>query len=277
MEEQRSYWGVIPGEVFHDKELTAAAKLLYLVLSSMAHRNGYCWPSNETLAAEMELSKRRVQQMLGQLQARGYIRVSIQRAEGTNEVERRYIYCGLFMNRETPPPSGDDTPDPPAESRTPSDENSPDPHEENFPSSCKISHDPREISRTCIIGGKDIPGNIPPLPPTGGKRDRRKKDKSTPAWNPERFEAFWEYYRTHARGEDRQGAVRAWDKLQPDDALIDTMARALRAQVRSESWRDGIGVPYAKTWLNNARWKDTPKPPHDPEPPEEEGRQYGWH
>ena len=43
MEEQKSYWGVIPGEVFHDQELTAAAKLLYLVLSTMAHRNGYCW------------------------------------------------------------------------------------------------------------------------------------------------------------------------------------------------------------------------------------------
>ena len=118
--------------------------------------------------------------------------------------------------------------------------------------------------------------NIPPLPPTGGKRTGRKKDKSIPSWNPERFEAFWEYYRTHARGEDRQGAVKAWDKLQPDDELIDTMARALRDQVRSETWREGIGIPYAKTWLNNARWKDTPRPPHGPEPPEEEGRRYGW-
>lgn len=276
MEEQRSYWGVIPGEVFHDQELTAAAKLLYLVLSSMAHRDGYCWPSNETLAAEMALSKRRVQQMLGQLQARGYIRVSVQRAEGTNEVERRYIYCGLFMDREAPLPSGEDTPDPPAESSTHSDENSPDPHEENFIPSCKISHDPHEISHTCIIGRKDISENIPPLPPTGGKRDRRKKDKSTPAWNPERFEAFWEYYRTHARGEDRQGAVKAWDELQPDDTLIDTMARALQVQVRSEAWQEGIGIPYAKRWLKNARWTDTPKPPRDPEPPEEEGERFGW-
>lgn len=262
MEEQRSYWGVIPGEVFHDKELTAGAKLLYLVLSSMAHKDGYCWPSNETLAAEMDLSKRRVQELLSKLQERGYVRVAVQRAEGTNEVERRYIYCGLFMNRETPPPSGEAAPAPPAESRTPS---------------CENSHDPPAKSRTCIIGRKDILENIPPLPPKGGKRTGRKKDKSMPSWNPERFEAFWEYYRTHARGEDRQGAAKAWDKLQPDDALIDTMALALRAQVRSESWREGIGIPYAKTWLNNARWKDTPKAPRDPEPPEEEGRQYGWH
>lgn len=260
-EEQRGYWGVIPGEVFHDKELTAAAKLLYLVLSSMAHKNGYCWPSNETLAAEMDLSKRRVRELVAKLQERGYIRVSVQRVEGTREVERRYIYCGLFLDREAPLPSGEDLPDPPAESRHPSGENSPNPPAESRPS---------------LIGRKDIPENIPPLPPKGGRRAGRKKDKSVPAWNPERFEAFWEYYRTHARGEDRQGAVKAWDKLQPDDELIDTMARALRDQVRSETWREGIGIPYAKTWLNNARWKDTPRPPREPEPPEEEGRRYGW-
>lgn len=244
MEELKSYWGVIPGEVFHDKELPAAAKLLYLALSSMAHRNGYCWPSNETLAAEMDLSKRRVRELLSMLQEKGYIRVVIQRAEGNNEVERRYIYCGLFLDRETPPPSGEELPDPPAESRPPSGEELP---------------DPPAKSRSCLIGRKDIPENIPPLPPKGGSRGGRRKDKSVPAWNPERFEAFWEYYRAHARGEDRQGAARAWDKLQPDDALIDTMARALQVQVQSELWRQGKGIPYAKTWLNNARWTDTPK------------------
>ena len=244
-EEQRGYWGVIPGEVMHDEELPHAGKLRYLVLSSMAHKNGYCWPSNETLAAELDLSKRRVQQMLVQLQEKGYIRVSVQRAEGTNEVERRYIYCGLFVGKEPPPPSGENPPDPPAK------------------------------SRSCIIGRKDISENIPPLPPTGGKCGGRKKDKSVPSWNPERFEAFWEYYRTHARGEDRQGAVQAWDKLQPDDALIAVMGRALQAQVASKSWREGIGIPYAKRWLSNQRWKDSL--PRDPEAPEEEGRQYGWH
>ena len=260
MEEMKSYWGVIPGEVFHDKELTAAAKLLYLVLSTMAHRDGYCWPSNETLAAEMGLSKRRVRELLSTLQDRGYIRMAVQRA-GTNEVERRYIYCGMFVNRETPLPSGEDSPDPPANSRHPSGENSP---------------DPPANSRSCLIGRKDIPENIPPLPPKGGSRGGRKKDKSVPAWNPERFEAFWDYYRTHARGENRQGAVRAWDKLQPDDALIDTMARALQEQVRSELWRQGKGIPFASTWLNNARWTDTPKAPAgEPDKPQDPAREPG--
>ena len=259
-EEQRGYWGVIPGEVMHDKELPHAGKLLYLVLSSMAHKNGYCWPSNETLAAELNLSKRRVRELLAMLQERGYIRVHVRRTEETSEVERRFIYCGRFPDRETAPPSGEDLPDPPAEDCLPSGE---------------ISPDPPAKSRTCIIGRKDLPEHIPPLPPTGGKRDGRKRDKSVPSWKPERFEAFWEYYRTHARGEDRQGAVQEWDKLQPDDALIDTMARALQAQVRSESWRDGVGIPYAKRWLKHARWTDTPKAARDPDKPDGPAREPG--
>ena len=275
MEEQKSYWGVIPGEVFHDKELTAAAKLLYLVLSTMAHRDGYCWPSNETLAAELDLSKRRVRELLSALQERGYIRVAVQRADGTHEVERRYIYCGLFVGKEPPPPSGEDLPDPPAESRPTSGEDLPDPPAESRPTSGENSPDPPAESRSCIIGRKDISENIPPLPPTGGKRSGRKKDKSVPSWNPERFEAFWEYYRTHARGEDRQGAVQAWDKLQPDDALIAVMGRALQAQVASKSWREGIGIPYAKRWLNNARWMDTPKAAREPDKPDEPAREPG--
>ncbi len=261
MSEQRSYWGVVPGEVLHDRELTAAAKLLYLVLSSMAGRDGYCWPSNETLAAEMDLSKRRVRELLSQLQERGYIQVEVRRAEGTNEVEARFIYCGLFVGGKAPSPSGEESPDPPAE---------------NCPPSGEISPDPPAKSRTCLIGRKYKLENIPPLPPKGeGQRAGRKRDKSVPAWKPERFEAFWDYYRTHARGEDRQGAAKAWDKLKPDDDLIAAMGRALQAQLQSEEWRRGVGIPYAKTWLNNRRWEDAPKAPPGPDP-EEEGECFGW-
>ena len=101
----------------------------------------------------------------------------------------------------------------------------------------------------------------PPIPPEGAVRvGRQKADKSIPKWKPERFEAFWTFYRTHVRGEDRIGAVKAWDKLKPDDTLIDTMARALRNQIQSEDWQRGVGIPYAARWLNHARWTDMTKP-----------------
>lgn len=95
-EQFRSYWAVLPGEVAHDTELTIAAKYLYVILSSMAHKNGFCWPENETLAEEMQLSRRRVVELLGMLRDSGYIRIEFRR-EGKEE--RRYIYCGMFPER----------------------------------------------------------------------------------------------------------------------------------------------------------------------------------
>lgn len=97
--------------------------------------------------------------------------------------------------------------------------------------------------------------NTPPYsPPKGdGAEPRKQRSKTTPTWKPERFEGFWAYY---PRGENRMGAVRAWDKLKPDDALIETIGRALQVLKASPAWRDGVGIPYASTFLNGRRWED---------------------
>lgn len=108
---------------------------------------------------------------------------------------------------------------------------------------------------------KEILTKKPPIAPQGGRRKGSRKDKSIPEWKPERFEAFWAFYRENVRGEDRQGAVRSWDKLKPDDDLIAVMGRTLKLQIASEDWQRGVGIPYAKTWLNNKRWMDKLKPP----------------
>lgn len=105
---------------------------------------------------------------------------------------------------------------------------------------------------------------IPPKAPRGGRR--RKEPKQAPDWKPERFARFWDFYSHHARGENKQAAIRAWDKLRPDDELIETMGLALKAQIASEAWRQGIGIPYASTWLNNSRWEDVPKAAASAEP-----------
>lgn len=96
--------------------------------------------------------------------------------------------------------------------------------------------------------------NPPYSPPKGdGAEPRKRRSKTTPTWKPERFEGFWAYY---PRGENRMGAVRAWDKLKPDDALIETIGRALKVLKASPAWRDGVGIPYASTFLNGRRWED---------------------
>ena len=101
---------------------------------------------------------------------------------------------------------------------------------------------------------KDL-NNPPYSPPKGddAEEPRKRRSKTTPEWKPERFEGFWAYY---PRGENRMGAVRAWDKLKPDDELIETIGRALQVLKATPAWRDGVGIPYASTFLNGRRWED---------------------
>lgn len=125
------------------------------------------------------------------------------------------------------------------------------------------SENPTQLNKD--ISNKDLIN--PHSPPKGDKLQRKKRQrrsKSVPAWKPERFEAFWDYY---PRGEDRMGAVEEWDKLQPDDTLIDRMARALARQKASEEWQRGIGIPYACRWLRKRRWEDVPAQPQAQTPP----------
>ena len=60
----------------------------------------------------------------------------------------------------------------------------------------------------------------------------------------------------------------AWNKIRPDRSTIEQMATALRRQKSSEQWKDGIGIPYASTWLNGRMWEEefvepTPVPEQD--------------
>ena len=111
-----------------------------------------------------------------------------------------------------------------------------------------------------------------PLPPEGdGERlSEKPKANGRPQWKPERFNAFWDFYRANSNGRpvgNRQTAARAWDKLKADDNAISLMGAALMKQVNGEMWRRGVGVPYASTWLNQRRWEDdSPDAPDNPTP-----------
>lgn len=93
------------------------------------------------------------------------------------------------------------------------------------------------------------------------KRKRRRSNKAVPDYKPELFERFWAAY---PRGEDKQGAIAAWDELKPDDATLQAMSRALVRQKASEEWQRGIGIPYAVRWLRRRRWEDEIKAPAPP-------------
>ena len=105
-------------------------------------------------------------------------------------------------------------------------------------------------------GGGDVSNSDTP------PKRKRRATKNAPDYRPDTFARFWAAY---PRGEDKQGAIAAWDELKPDDATLQAMSRALVRQKASEEWQRGIGIPYAVRWLRRRRWEDEIKAPAPPE------------
>ena len=171
-----------------------------------------------------------IQRLLSALRDAGFIRVEIIRDSHTNVVEERRIYAGLQVG-VTPPLKN--------EGRSPQKKGDP-PLKNDFP----IKEEQSNMNNT-------------PLPPKGGQGARRKKraPRAAPDWKPERFNGLWQYYPRQGR-KNKQDAMNAWDDLKPDDALINTIARALQRLKATDNWQRGIGIPYVATFLRGARWED---------------------
>lgn len=69
------------------------------------------------------------------------------------------------------------------------------------------------------------------------------------------FEAFWEAY---PRKVAKPMAMKAFQRHQVDDTLLQAMLSAIARQARSPDWLKEAGrfIPYPATWLNNRRWED---------------------
>ena len=95
---------------------------------------------------------------------------------------------------------------------------------------------------------------IPPIAPQGAGADY--VPKKAPAWKPERFARFWNFYPLH---KSKQAAIRAWDRLKPSDELLAVIGRALERQIAEKTERGEEWKLHASTYLNNARWTDEPE------------------
>lgn len=226
--EKPGFFAWLPPAVRYDRELPSTAKLLFAEISAMTHLYGYCFASNEHFIDLFEISERTLQGHLKVLESRGYIRIE----NGNGGAGRRRIYVNFNLPVQNPA------------------ENCGVPRK-------KLRGDPAEnCGENNIVNNKH---NNPPKTPQGEKRARKKNEpKDAPDWKPERFRGFWDYYPRHT---SKQAAIKAWDALRPADELIDRIAEALRRQKATDEWSRGIGIPYASTYLNQARWEDEVESP----------------
>lgn len=240
--EKRPYT-IVCNDLIMDSRLRLQTRAVLILMLSRPPDWDY---SIRGMAAIAGITKDTMSKMFHELESAGYVKRKKQLREGGR------FATGGYIVSDTPELLKDDEmqePPCPKIQDTVEEAESPCPNSSYTVSSYTKNYD--ELNNKQVSKEQDIP----PKPPKGSTR---RKNKSRPDWKPERFEGFWHLY---PRGENKQGAIRAWDKLEPSDELIATMGKALLRQLQSPAWKDGIGIPYASTWLNNARWTDTDKQP----------------
>lgn len=218
-----SYWAVLPASVRYDPELPPNAKLLYAEISALCDEMGYCFANNEYFAGNFELNAKSIQRLLKALADRGYIIVDVVRDAETHAVLERKIFAGINPAGRLAPPSPQNCGDP--------------------------------SPQNCGVEQYNNINNNPPTPQRGKGARRHKEPREAPDWKPDRFDGFWKFYPPQGR-KNKQDAMDAWDKLRPDDELINRIARALVKLKATEEWQRGVGIPYVGTFLRNARWTD---------------------
>jgi len=79
---------------------------------------------------------------------------------------------------------------------------------------------------------------------------------------PEAFATFWNCY---PRKVAKPVALKAWMKINPDEAIQKAIIYGLSRAKLSEQWqRDGGQyIPHPATWLNQRRWEDQQPEPMD--------------
>ena len=233
--EKGGQFAIIWVDLLYEDAVPASGKILFGEIYRLSNADGWCDASNKEFMDLLGCSESTVRNLLRALEDVGQIRIETTPRRGESGGTERRIFCG----RKLAPPDVERVP---AENC-------------GYPGGTRknLRGVPAEICGSNKVLNNNKINN--PHTPKGGVCGKRKI-KSTPAWMPEAFETFWNLYRTKGRAEDRVGAVREWDRLKPDEALIQTMTRALEAQSKGETWRRGIGIPYACRWIKNQRWED---------------------
>jgi hypothetical protein len=234
--QRKGGYTVLPNEVLRDPALNLQTKGLFCMMLSFPESWDF---SVAGLAAVAGCGRDKIRRALEDLEEVGYLIREQGHAENGKFSGNVYV----LQDWKEPPLPGFPATGKPATGK-PSPEN------------------PTEINKDLI--------NNPLKSPVGGRR--RREWKEAPDWKPERFENFWRFYPAKGR-KDKQKAIRAWDKLKPDDELLAEIAAALKKLMATEEWQREIGIPYVSTFLNGQRWHDADALST---PAKERGEAFGW-
>lgn len=255
----------IKNDLIWDSRLRLQTRFALIAMLSLPEDWDY---SIRGMAAKLEVSKDTMARMVKELEEAGYLKRKTQEHAASGQFGRaRYILTDVPNDFGEDEADGMESPEDEPDGRDqPEGENGAPCPDLPYTASPDTKNSPQQNNK------EQTNKQDPPIVPQGGQGGKKKRaPKSVPQWKPERFEKFWAYYPRH---EDRVSAVREWDRLRPDDGLIDAIARALLWQTRTEDWP----APYACRYLRNQRWLDEPPKPKGQAPRAPTAPSLrGWH
>lgn len=222
-------WAILPAMVRYDPKLPPNAKLIYAEIAAKINEDGYCFAHNNYFAERFNLKVDTVSSLIKRLSDAEYITVDLSPQRGNYDKRRIYLtgkpydFTGKISEGGIGFKSG----------------------------TGKISEGVSDLN-PIPLENNNLKLNPPIAPQQGGAPPPKKRKKVLEDWEPEIFEKFWKAY---PRGEGKQAAKRAWNKLRPDAELRHKMAQALKKQLDTPDWNGGI-FPHASTWINGRRWED---------------------
>lgn len=204
------------------------AKLVLIAAANYADEDGICWPSQQRLADDTEMTPRTVRAALADLEAAGILsRDERRRPDGgrTSDVIKLHISAAC-----------DDTP------------------RKNIP------HPPEKYSGAPRKSDPHPPEKFSGQEPSMNHQKNHTAARQPVAANDERFEEFWEAY--PSRGQSQNPKKPARDKFAKavkagaDPQVIIAAAHRYTAAAKKDGIFGTGKVAQAQTWLNQERWDD---------------------
>ncbi len=231
----------IPKALIQDDRLRLQTRMVLIMMLS-------CRPdwdfSIRGMAKIAGVTKDTMSKMMAELEVAGYVKRKPQARESAGQFAKAgYLVSGkpIFLNEPEEKPCHEDQDT--AEDATlpcPDPSYTDDPYTINSP----------QINNKQVIN-KQI-NKTPTLLGQGGGRQGRSQAK----YLPELFNEFWD--KEYPRHDNRIAAIRAWDKLRPDQDTYERMLVGLDRDKKSRQWQKDHGdyIPYCSSWLNQRAWEN---------------------
>lgn len=92
MNEKPSYFSILTADVRYDERLKANEKIMYSEITALSNKYGYCSASNTYFANLYKVHKDTISDWINNLKKYGYIKVVLERKDGTRQISKRKIY-----------------------------------------------------------------------------------------------------------------------------------------------------------------------------------------